>query len=107
MTCIVTNTAASAGGLTWLFIDFAYTGRLSIVGWCAGAVASLVAITPASGFVAPWAAIIIGIVGSATCYYATGLKAFLRVDDSLDIFAIHAIGGIMGNILTCEANLLL
>lgn len=62
--------------------------------------AGLVTITPGAGYVPAWAAVIYGIVGGAVCNYATKLKYFIRVDDALDIFAVHGIGGLVGNILT-------
>jgi ammonium transporter, Amt family len=100
MTCVATNTAAAVGGLTWLLLEYAFVKKWKVVGWCSGAVAALVAITPASGFVPPWSAVFIGIIGSASCYFATELKVFLGIDDPMDVFAIHAIGGIVGNLLT-------
>ena len=102
MACIVTNLAASCGGLTWLFIDKLHLEekKWGAIGWCSGAVAGLVAITPAAGFVPPWSAVIIGSLGSAACNYATRFKYLLGIDEHLDIFAIHAIGGIVGNLLT-------
>jgi ammonium transporter, Amt family len=102
MACIVTNLAASCGGLTWLFIDKIHLEekKWGAIGWCSGAVAGLVAITPAAGFVPPWSAVIIGSLGSAACNYATRFKYLIGIDEHLDIFAIHAIGGIVGNLLT-------
>jgi len=100
MACVVTNLAASTGGITWVLLDLRLERKWSTVGFCSGAVAGLVTITPGSGYVAPWASIIFGVVGSASCNYATKFKYWLAVDDALDIFAIHAIGGIVGNILT-------
>jgi ammonium transporter, Amt family len=110
MACFVSNIAASVGGVTWLILDYFQLDRhWGAIGWCSGAVAGLVAVTPAAGFVPPWAAVIIGTVGSACCNHATRLKYYLNVDDQLDIFAIHCVGGIVGNLLTyltvyCIAN---
>lgn len=102
MACVVTNLAASCGGLTWLLIDKIHLEekKWGAIGWCSGAVAGLVAITPAAGFVPPWSAVIIGCLGSAACNYATKFKYLLGIDEHLDIFAIHAVGGIVGNLLT-------
>jgi len=67
-----------------------------MVGFCSGTIAGLVAATPASGFIQPWAAVIMGIVTGAVCNYATKLKSYLKIDDALDLFAEHAIGGVIG-----------
>lgn len=100
MACIVTNLAASVAGITWCLLDYRLEKKWSTVGFCSGAIAGLVAITPASGFVPAWSAVIYGIVGAAVCNFATKLKFILGIDDGLDIFAEHAVGGIAGNILT-------
>lgn len=70
------------------------------IGFCSGAVSGLVAITPAAGYVAPWSAVIIGIVGGVCCNLATKFKYLIGVDDALDIFAVHGVGGIAGGIMT-------
>ncbi|BFZ57598.1 ammonium transporter Amt1 [Savitreella phatthalungensis] len=100
MACVVTNLAAATGGLTWMLWDYRLERKWSVVGFCSGAVSGLVAITPASGFVQPWAAFVIGVCGGTACNWATKLKYWIRVDDALDIFASHAVGGIVGGILT-------
>jgi ammonium transporter, Amt family len=100
MACVVTNLAASVGGFTWVLIDYRLERKWSAVGWCSGAIAGLVAITPASGYVPPWSAVVFGVVGALACNYATKLKFLIGVDDALDIFAVHGIGGIVGNLLT-------
>ncbi|KAI1308766.1 ammonium transporter [Xylaria venustula] len=100
MACIVTHLAASVGGITWVLLDYRLEKKWSVVGFCSGAIAGLVAITPASGFVAPWAAVIFGVVGGIGCNIATKLKFVMGADDALDIFAVHAVGGIIGNLLT-------
>jgi len=100
MAAVVTNLAACMGGITWCLVDYRLEKKWSTVGFCSGVIAGLVAITPGSGFVPPWAAIIYGVVGGAVCNYATKLKYFLRCDDALDVFAVHAIGGLTGNVLT-------
>ncbi|KAI0897651.1 ammonium transporter [Annulohypoxylon nitens] len=100
MACIVTHLAASVGGITWALLDYRLEKKWSVVGFCSGAICGLVAITPASGYVTPWAAVIFGIVGSIGCNFATKLKFYMGVDEALDIFAVHAVGGIIGNLLT-------
>ena len=100
MACLVTNLAASVGGFTWVLIDYCFERKWSAVGWCSGAIAGLVAITPASGYVPPWSAVIFGIVGAFACNYATKIKSWISVDDAFDIFAEHCVGGIVGNLLT-------
>ena len=100
MAAVVTNLAASVGGLTWCIMDYRLERKWSTVGFCSGVIAGLVAITPGSGFVPAWAAIVYGVVGGAACNLSTKLKFLLRIDDSLDIFAIHGIGGFVGDLLT-------
>ncbi|KAH0603734.1 uncharacterized protein H6S33_007393 [Morchella sextelata] len=100
MACVVTNLSASVGGITWCLLDYRLEQKWSTVGFCSGVIAGLVAITPGSGFVPPWAAVIYGVVGGAACNYATKLKFVIGVDDALDIFAEHGVGGIVGNIMT-------
>lgn len=98
--CIVTNLAASVGGLTWMAWDYRTEKRWTIVGFCSGAIAGLVAITPGSGYVGSPAAVLFGFMAGTICNFATEIKYYLRCDDALDIFASHAVGGIVGNILT-------
>lgn len=100
MAAVVTNLAASVGGITWCVLDYRLERKWSTVGFCSGVVAGLVAITPGSGFVPAWAAVPFGVVGAAAANYATKLKFLLGIDDALDIFAVHAVGGLVGNILT-------
>jgi ammonium transporter, Amt family len=100
MACVVTNLAASVGGVTWVLLDYRLDRKWSTVGFCSGCIAGLVAITPASGFVPAWSAPIFGIVGAIACNFATKLKYILKTDDALDIFAEHGVGGIVGNLLT-------
>jgi Amt family ammonium transporter len=102
MACIVSNLSASVGGLTWIIVDYIQLPdkKWGTIGWCSGAVAGLVAITPAAGFVPPWSALIFGAVAGFCCNYATRFKFRVDIDEHLDIFAIHAIGGIVGNLLT-------
>ncbi|KAF9218851.1 ammonium transporter [Gyrodon lividus] len=98
--CIVTNLAASVGGLTWMLWDYRLERKWSVVGFCSGAIAGLVAITPGSGFVGAPASVLFGFMAGTVCNFATQLKFLFKYDDTLDIFASHAIGGIVGNILT-------
>jgi len=101
MAMAVTQIAAATAALTWMFVEWALKGKPSILGICTGAVAGLVAITPASGFVDPRGALIIGIAAGIVCYWGvTGLKRAFGYDDSLDAFGIHGIGGVVGAILT-------
>jgi Amt family ammonium transporter len=100
MACYVTNLAASCAGITWVLLDYRLEKKWSTIGFCSGAISGLVAITPAAGFVTPWGSVIIGIVGAICCNFATKLKFLIGVDDALDIFAVHGIGGMVGNILT-------
>jgi Amt family ammonium transporter len=96
----VTNIAAAAATITWVLASYAHSQKVSVVGAACGAVAGLVAITPASGFVTPGGALVIGLVAGALCYSATLLRARSRVDDALDVFAVHGIGGMFGAIAT-------
>lgn len=97
---VVTNLAACCGGVTWCILDYRLERKWSTVGFCSGVVAGLVSITPGSGYVPVWAAVPFGVLGAALANYATKLKFLLGVDDALDIFAVHGIGGLVGNILT-------
>ena len=101
MALAVTQIAAAAAALTWMFLEWGLRGKPSVLGIISGAVGGLVAITPASGFVDPRAALIIGIIAGAACYWgATSLKNALGYDDSLDAFGVHGIGGAVGAMLT-------
>ncbi|KAF2761893.1 ammonium transporter [Pseudovirgaria hyperparasitica] len=100
MAAVVTNLAACVGGVTWCLVDYRLERKWSTVGFCSGVIAGLVCITPGSGYVPAWAAVIYGVCGGVFCNYATKLKYFLRCDDALDIFAVHGVGGFVGNILT-------
>lgn len=98
---VTTNTAAAAAGLTWALIEWQQHGAPTVLGVVTGAVAGLVAITPACGFVNPMNAVIIGILVSVFCYIAVAkVKTKFGYDDSLDVFGIHGIGGIWGTIAT-------
>ncbi|KHN97286.1 ammonium permease [Metarhizium album ARSEF 1941] len=100
MACYVTNLAASCGGIVWVLLDYRLERKWSTIGFCSGAISGLVAITPAAGFVSPWAALVVGLLGGACCNLATKLKFLAGVDDALDIFAVHGVGGMVGNVLT-------
>src|SRR6267378_929853 len=101
MAMAVTQIATATAALSWMFAEWAIKGKPSVLGIISGAVAGLVAITPASGFVDPKGALIIGIAAGVLCYWgATGLKNALGYDDSLDAFGVHGVGGITGAILT-------
>lgn len=100
MAAVCTNLAACVGGITWCLVDYRLERKWSTVGFCSGVIAGLVAITPGSGYVPAWAAVVFGVCGGVACNYATKLKYFLRCDDALDIFAVHGVGGFIGNILT-------
>ncbi len=97
---LVTNTAAAAATLTWVGASYLHKGKVSVVGAACGAVAGLVAITPASGFVTPGGAILIGLVAGGLCYSATLLRERIKVDDALDVFAVHGVGGTFGAVAT-------
>ena len=97
---IVTNTAAATAALTWGLISHFRTGRMSAVGVATGAVAGLVAITPASGFVGVMGSLAIGFAAGVICFVAVELINRTRLDDALDVFAVHGIGGIVGAVLT-------
>jgi Amt family ammonium transporter len=101
MAMTVTQIATAAAALGWMFVEWALRGRPTVVGICSGAVAGLVAITPASGFVGPAGSLAIGIAAGVLCYVAvTEVKSRFGYDDALDAFGIHAIGGAAGAILT-------
>jgi len=96
----VTNTAAAAAMMAWLFMSWMIDKKPSAVGAASGAVAGLVAITPAAGFVGPMPALIIGLGAGVFCYSMVKLLLKLRVDDALAVFGVHGIGGIWGALAT-------
>lgn len=101
MAMAVTQIATAAAALAWMFAEWLGHGKPSVLGIASGAVAGLVAITPASGFVGPTGALVIGLAAGVICFLAsTKLKRALKYDDSLDVFGVHAVGGIVGAILT-------
>jgi ammonium transporter, Amt family len=97
---LATNTAAAAAALGWMFTEWATRGKPTVLGAASGAVAGLVAITPASGFVGPISSIIIGAVAGIVCYAACNLKSKLGYDDSLDVVGVHGVGGTWGALAT-------
>jgi len=101
MALVVTQLAAAAAAMVWMFCEWIRHGKPSVLGIASGAIAGLVAITPASGYVGPMSAIVIGIASGALCFFvATVVKSVLGYDDSLDVFGIHCVGGIVGALLT-------
>jgi len=97
---VVTNTASAAAALSWVFIEWVHRGNPTTLGVASGAVAGLVAITPASGYVGPLSAAMIGAVAGGICYGGIMLKAKLGYDDSLDVVGIHGLGGVWGALAT-------
>ena len=96
-----THLAACAGALTWAAIEWWTRRKPSVLGMISGAVAGLGTITPASGFIAPWHGIVIGVMAGAVCFWAcTSLKLRFNYDDSLDVFGVHGIGGMIGTLMT-------
>ena len=101
MAMAVTHIATAMAAMTWMTLDWMRNGKPSVVGIATGAVAGLVAITPASGFVGPLGAIAIGLASGVLCFYAaTSIKTAMGYDDSLDVFGVHGVGGFVGAILT-------
>ncbi len=101
MAMLATHIAAASGALTWMFIEWKRFGKPSVLGVVTGMVAGLGTITPASGFIGPMGALAIGIIAGIVCFYATQyVKRKLKIDDSLDVFPVHGIGGITGSLLT-------
>ena len=97
---VTTNTAAAMGAITWVTISWLHRGTPSVLGAALGAVAGLVAITPAAGFVTPAASVLIGFGVGAACYGASLLRLRSRIDDALDVFAVHGVGGAFGALAT-------
>ncbi len=101
MAMLVTHISSAAGALAWMFAEWAKHGKASVLGIVTGMVAGLVGITPASGFVGPVGALLLGAIAGLGCYAATNyMKQVLKIDDSLDVFTVHGVGGIIGAILT-------
>jgi len=101
MAFVVTNTAAAAAGAAWMFVEWAHRGKPTVLGLASGAVAGLVAITPAAGFVDPVSSILIGVSAGIICYFSVSIiKPAFGYDDSLDVFGIHGVGGTWGALST-------
>jgi Amt family ammonium transporter len=101
MAMLVTQIATATAASTWMFVEWMRSGKPTAVGLATGAVAGLVAITPASGSAGPMGALIIGVASGLICYIAaTSIKRALGYDDSLDVFGVHGVGGIVGALLT-------
>jgi Amt family ammonium transporter len=101
MAMLVTHTATATAGFTWMIVEWIMKGKPTVIGICSGAVAGLVAITPASGFVGPLGSFWIGIAAGIVCYWGcTGLKHMFGYDDALDTFGVHGVGGAAGALLT-------
>ena len=101
MAMLVTHISAAAGALTWMGFEWSKYGKPSALGLVTGMVAGLATITPASGFVGPGGGLVIGISGGAVCFLATNfIKRSLKIDDSLDVFPVHGVGGALGMLLT-------
>lgn len=97
---LTTQLAASMGGFAWALLDYRIAKKWSVVGFCSGVIAGLVAITPGAGLVSGWSALIYGILAGLIANFATKIKFSLNIDDGLDVFAVHGVGGIVGNVLT-------
>ena len=101
MAMTVTHISAATASLVWVAIEWAKFGKPSLVGMVTGTIAGLATITPASGFVGPAAALVIGLIGGSICYVFVGIvKQRFKIDDSLDVFAVHGVGGVTGVLLT-------
>ena len=101
MAMTVTQIATAVAALTWMFVEWIHRGKPTVIGIASGAVAGLVAITPASGFVGPVGSMVIGVACGVGCYWgATGLKHMFGYDDALDCFGVHGVGGMIGALLT-------
>lgn len=94
------DVAASAAMVSWLILSWVVDGRPSMVGALTGVLAGLVAITPAAGYVEPWAAFLIGIIAALVCFYAVKFRIWMQWDDALDVWGVHGMGGVTGSILT-------
>lgn len=100
MTMLVTHLSACSAGLVWSLIERVRNGKVGLVGMVTGLIAGLAAITPASGVVGPMGAIFIGALSAVLCFFAVNLiREKLHIDDSLDVFAVHGVGGILGTLL--------
>ncbi|MBM5806616.1 MAG: ammonium transporter, partial [Cyanobacteria bacterium M_surface_10_m2_179] len=100
LACLTTNSAGAAAALGWMLIETLQRGKPTAVGVATGAVAGLVAITPAAGFVSPLGALVIGFAAAVLCNWALQLKNRSRLDDSLDVLPVHGVAGLLGILLT-------
>ncbi|KAK3354990.1 ammonium transporter MEP1 [Neurospora tetraspora] len=96
MACWNSCLTAVFAAVTWTLLDYRLAKKWSLVGWCSGTISGLVAATPASGYIPPWASIILGVVTGVVCNFGTKIKFMIGIDDALDIFAEHALGGVVG-----------
>ena len=100
MAIAVTHISAATASLVWMSIEWIKFGRPSVVGMVTGTIAGLATITPASGFVGPQGALVLGVAGAVICFYSIQFVKFkLKIDDSLDVFAVHGVGGIFGTLM--------
>jgi ammonium transporter len=95
-----TQVAAAGAGLTWMLVEWLHRGKPTALGLASGIVAGLVAVTPASGYVVPWAGLVIGLIAGVVCYLSVFAKSIFKYDDSLDAFGVHGVGGFLGAVLT-------
>ncbi|KAF2000584.1 ammonium transporter 2 [Amniculicola lignicola CBS 123094] len=96
MACWNSNLTAMFAALTWVVLDWRLARKWSMVGWCSGCISGLVAATPASGYLPPWASVVLGIVTGIVCNYATKIKFWIKIDDAMDVFAEHGVAGMVG-----------
>ncbi|KAH6853411.1 ammonium transporter [Chaetomium sp. MPI-CAGE-AT-0009] len=96
MACWNSCLTAMFAAMTWCLLDYRLAKKWSLVGWCSGTISGLVAATPASGVITPWASIVLGVVSGVACNFGTKVKFMIGIDDALDVFAEHGIGGIVG-----------
>ena len=102
MAMLVTHISAAVGALSWMAIEWLKSGKSTIIGIATGMVAGLATITPASGTVGPAGALLIGLMAGVICFYATqAVKSYFKIDDSLDVFQVHGVGGMLGIIMLC------
>jgi ammonium transporter, Amt family len=96
MACWNSNLTATFAAITWVLLDWRLARKWSMVGWCSGTISGLVSATPASGFITPWASVALGVTTGIVTNYSTKIKYWIRIDDSMDVFAEHGIAGVVG-----------
>ncbi|KZO94496.1 ammonium transporter [Calocera viscosa TUFC12733] len=96
LACVNSNLCAAMGGIAWCLLDFRIERKYTMVGFCSGTIAGLVAATPASGYIPLWASVVLGLLSGVACNFATKIKFLIGIDDALDLFAEHALAGILG-----------